>query len=107
MVRVMLVAVVLQGLAGVLTGGAVRPPRVTLPAFAVAVYNGGVILGALLSTSMLGVYALVLGVVLGAAGQLLLQLPGPRRLRYRPALDLDSPEVRAILRLYAPGRARA
>ncbi|MCC7371183.1 MAG: murein biosynthesis integral membrane protein MurJ [Chloroflexi bacterium] len=102
MVRLMLVAVILQGIAGVLTGVLYARRRVTLPAFAVAVYNGGVILGALLLHEVLDVYALVLGVVLGALGQVLLQLPGLGRLRYRPALELDRPEVRAILKLYGP-----
>jgi putative peptidoglycan lipid II flippase len=102
MVRLMLVAVVLQGVAGVITAVLYARRRVTLPAFAVAVYNGGVILGALLLHNVLGVYALVLGVVFGAAGQVLLQVPGLGRPRYRPALDLRSPEVRAILRLYTP-----
>src|SRR3954454_11259416 len=102
MVRVMLVAVVLQGLAGVLTAVLYAKRRVTLPAFAVAVYNGGIIVTALLWHQVLGVYALVLGVVIGAAGQLILQLWGLVGLRYRPTLDLQSPEVRAILRLYGP-----
>src|SRR5215212_9521770 len=102
MVRVMLVAVVLQGLAGVLTAVLYARRQVTLPAFAVAVYNGGIIVSALVWHEMIGVYALVLGVVIGAAGQLILQLWGIGGLRYRPALDLGSPEVRSILRLYWP-----
>jgi len=68
MVRVMLVAVVLQGLAGVLMAVLYARQRVTLPAFAPAVYNGGVILLALMLHEALGVGALVARVVLGAAG---------------------------------------
>jgi putative peptidoglycan lipid II flippase len=102
MVRVMLVAVVLQGLAGIVTAVLYARRRVTLPAFAAAVYNGAVVVVALLFHQVLDVYALVLGVVVGAAGQLLLQLPGLGRWRFRPALDLDRPELRAILRLYTP-----
>jgi putative peptidoglycan lipid II flippase len=102
MVRVMLGAVVLQGLAGVLMAVLYTRRRFGLPAFAAAAYNGGVILGALLLHQALGVYALVAGVVLGAAGMLLLQLPGLRGLRYRPALGLGRPEVRTILGLYGP-----
>lgn len=102
MVQVMLVAVILQGLAGVLTAVLYARRRVTLPAFAVAVYNGGIIVTALLWHQALGVYALVLGVLIGAAGQLVLQLFGLGGPRYRPALDLKSPEVRSILRLYGP-----
>ena len=102
MVRVMLVAVVLQGMAGILMAVLYARRRNALPAFAVAVYNGGVIGGALALHQVLGVYALVVGVLLGAAGQVALQLPGLRRVRLRPRLDVDRPEVRAICRLYLP-----
>src|SRR5207247_9540387 len=90
-VRVMLVAVVLQGLAGVMTAALYARRRVTLPAFAVAVYNLGIIVTAILWYQLLGVYALVLGVVIGAAGQLLIQIPGVGRLHFRPRLALRSP----------------
>jgi putative peptidoglycan lipid II flippase len=102
MVRLMLVAVVLQGLAAVLMATLYARERPALPAFSPAVYNGGIILLALLFHEQLGVAALVAGVLLGALGQLLLQLIGLRRLRYRFGLGLDRPEVRTILRLYAP-----
>ena len=102
MVRVMLAAVVLQGLAGVLMAVLYARQRFALPAFAPAVYNGGIILLALLLHGRLGVAALVAGVLAGAGGQLLLQLGGLRALRYHLLLDLRLPEVRAILRLYAP-----
>ena len=102
MVRVMLVAVILQGLAGVLMAVLYARQQVAWPAFAPAVYNGAIILLALLFHLSLGVNALVAGVLLGAGGQLLLQLAGLRDLRYRPVLDLALPEVRTILRLYAP-----
>ena len=102
MVRVMLVAVVLQGLAGIVMAVLYARRRVTLPAFAAAVYNGAVVIVALLFHQLLDVYALVLGVVVGAAGQLLLQLPGLGRWQFRLALDLHRPELRTILRLYAP-----
>ncbi len=102
MVRVMLVAVVLQGLAGVLMAVLYAKQRFGPPAFAAAAYNGGIILGALALHQVIGVYALVAGVVAGAAAQLVLQLPALGRPRFRPRLDLDGPEVRTILRLYAP-----
>jgi putative peptidoglycan lipid II flippase len=102
MVRVMLVAVVLQGLAGIMTAVLYARRRVTLPAFAVAVYNGAVIVCALLLHQVLDIYALVVGVLIGAAGQMLLQLPGLGRWRFRPSLDLNRPEIRSILRLYGP-----
>jgi putative peptidoglycan lipid II flippase len=102
MVRVMLAAVVLQGLAGVLTAVLYARDRFAMPAFAPAVFNAAIILLALLLHGALGIGALVAGVLLGAAAQLLLQLGGLRTLRYRPFLDLRLPEMEAILRLYAP-----
>ena len=102
MVRVMLVAVVLQGIAGIMTAVLYARRRVTLPALAVAVYNGAVIVCALLLHQVLDVYALVIGVVVGALGQVLLQAPGLGRWHFWPSLDLDRPELRAILRLYGP-----
>lgn len=63
--------------------------RVTLPAFAAAVYNGGIILAAVLLHDVLDVYALVVGVVVGAAGQILLQAPDPGSLAL-PAASLNS-----------------
>lgn len=102
MVRVMLVAVVLQGLAGVLMATLYAHNRFALPAFAPAAYNAGVIVLAVLLHQRLGVASLVVGVLVGALGQLALQLAGLRAFRYQPRLDLHLPEVRAILRLYAP-----
>jgi len=102
MVRIMLIAVVLQGLAGVLMAALYAHGRFTLPAFAPAVFNGAIILVAVVLHEPLGVKALVAGVLLGAAGQLVLQLSGLRTLCYHRRLDLARPEVRTILRLYAP-----
>jgi putative peptidoglycan lipid II flippase len=102
MVRIMLAAVVLQGLAGVLMAVSYARHRFGPPAFAPAAYNGGIILGALLLHQILGVYALVVGVLVGAFAQLLLQLPVLGGRRHWPRIDLESPEVRAILRLYGP-----
>jgi putative peptidoglycan lipid II flippase len=102
MVRVMLVAVVLQGLAGVLMAVHYSRSQFTLPSFSPAAYNGGIILLALLLHETLGVSALVAGVLFGAGAQLVLQMSGLRSMRYRPTLDLRLPEVRTILRLYAP-----
>ena len=101
MVRPMLVAVVLQGLAGVLMANLYARERFALPAFSPAVFNAGIIVSALVLQATLGIHALVLGVVLGAAAQLALQALGQGGFSYRPVLEL-SPEVRGVLRLYAP-----
>lgn len=102
MVRVMLVAVLLQGLAGVLMAALYARKRFAAPAFAPALYNGAIIAGALVLHPMLGVESLAVGVVLGALGQLVLQAMALPGLRLRPSLGLHRPEVRQALRLYAP-----
>ncbi len=78
------------------------------PAFATASYHAGVILGALVfalaGSYAWGPLALPLGLLLGAAGQLVLLLPGirHRKLYYMFVLDLNHPALKRIYRLYWP-----
>lgn len=104
LLRITLVSVVLQGCAGVLMSALYAQERFTLPAFAVAIYNAGVILGVWLLASTLGIHAVAVGLVIGALGQLLLQAAGLRDFwrHYRPRIDLADPAVRRVLSLYLP-----
>jgi putative peptidoglycan lipid II flippase len=104
MVQLMAPAIVLQGLSGVSLAVLYARNRFALPAFAAASFNAGIILGSLALHAVLGVTALVIGVLLGAFVQVALQAYGLVRLgfRYRPALDLQLPEVRTAVRLYGP-----
>jgi putative peptidoglycan lipid II flippase len=75
------------------------------PAFATAAYHIGVIVGAIFaSLSSSFILALPIGLLIGAAGQILLLLPGirNRRLYYMFVLDLKHPAIRRILKLYWP-----
>jgi putative peptidoglycan lipid II flippase len=78
------------------------------PAVATAAYHIGIIIGAIIGALVgdhfLGTYGLAFGVLLGAAGEIALLLPGLRnqRLRYMFVLDLKQPALRRILKLYAP-----
>ena len=78
------------------------------PAFATASYHVGIIIGAivgsLLGERYFGHLGLAFGVLLGAAGEIALLIPGLRRQRfgYMFVLDLKHPAIRRILRLYAP-----
>jgi putative peptidoglycan lipid II flippase len=78
------------------------------PAFATAAYHIGIILGAigvfLFGRYYLGSIALPLGVLVGAAGEIALLLPGIRnqRLYYMFVLDLKHPALRHIAKLYLP-----
>jgi putative peptidoglycan lipid II flippase len=75
------------------------------PAFATAAYHIGVIVGAIVASfSSSLILALPIGLLLGAAGQIVLLLPGIRnqRLYYMFVLDLKHPAIRRILKLYWP-----
>ncbi len=78
------------------------------PAVATAAYHIGIIIGAIVGALVgdyyLGTYGLAFGVLLGAAGEVVLLLPGLRnqRLRYMFVLDLKQPALRRILKLYWP-----
>lgn len=78
------------------------------PAFATVSYHVGIIIGAivagLLSTYYLGRLGLAFGVLLGAAGEIALLIPGMRNqhLRYQFVLDLKHPALRRIVKLYIP-----
>jgi putative peptidoglycan lipid II flippase len=102
MVRLLLPAVIFMSLSGLITALLYARQRFLLPAFNTSAYNGGIILGAVLLTPLLGPFSLVAGVLIGALLQVLLQLPGLRGMSYRPVLDLRHPGVRKILKLYAP-----
>ena len=73
-------------------------------AMAPLAYNLGIIGGALFLVPVLGVEGLAVGVVIGAAGHLLVQVPTMRRIgaRIRPRVDLSDPQARRTLVLMAP-----
>lgn len=101
LMRVALVSVIFQGLAGVLTAALYAQNRFGLPAFATATYNVGIIVGILLLARPLGPQAMAVGLVIGALAQFLLQASGlaPFWRAYRPRIDLADPGVRRILAL--------
>jgi len=68
------------------------------------VYNLGIIGGALLAVPALGVVGLAVGVVAGAVGHLLVQLPGMVSVgaRLRPSLDVRDGPTRTALVLMGP-----
>lgn len=101
LMRIALVSVVFQGLAGVLTSALYAQNRFTLPAFATATYNAGIIVAILVLARPLGPPALAVGLVVGALAQFLLQASGLRPFwrAYRPRIELADPAVRRILAL--------
>lgn len=101
--RLMLLSPLLLALGAVMTAGLNAVGIFGAPALAPNVYNIAIIVCAVALTPFLGIYALALGVVAGAAGHLLTQAPAVRRTGlYRPSLDIHDPAVRETLTLMAP-----
>jgi len=76
----------------------------TLPALAPIVYNAATILGAVFLGPRVGLYGVAIGVVAGAIGFLLLQIPGLVRsgMRYSVSFNPRTPGVSEVGRLLAP-----
>ena len=104
LLRILLLSTVIFGASGIVMAALNARQHFLLPALAPSIYNVGIIAGALVAPLGLGIRALAWGAVAGAAGHLLVQLPGLRRHRavYSPALTLRYPGVRQVLRLMAP-----
>jgi len=106
LMRWMLISTVIFGVSGLLMGILNARQHFLLPALAPVVYNGLIILGAWLLGPLWGVRGLTIGVVLGALGHLLIQLPGlapgQQRMVYRPVLALGDPSLHEVGRLLAP-----
>lgn len=102
LLRLVLPAVVFLNLAGVVSAALYALKRFTLPAFTAAVFNGSVVVLALLLGWRWGVQAMAAGLVVGSVLQLALQLPGLRDMRLRLSCDLHHPALARIGRLYLP-----
>lgn len=106
LIRMMAPAVLFMSITGVLTGLLYALKRFTFAAFGAAVYNLGLIIGAVILARFFEgparIYGLGLGVVLGAAGQVLLLLPDLRDQKIGFSIDWHHPVLRRIARLYLP-----
>lgn len=103
LMRLMLITPVVFGVSGIFMGILNARQHFLLPALAPIVYNLGIIGGAVLLNPATGVRRLAVGVVVGALGHLLIQIPGLVRqgMRYTP-VGLRSPGVYEVGRLMAP-----
>jgi putative peptidoglycan lipid II flippase len=104
LMRVMLLTPVLFGVSGVVMGILNARQHFLLPALAPILYNLGIIGGAVALAPGMGVRGLALGVVAGALGHLLVQVPGLVRhgFEYVPLLGLRDRGVREVGRLMLP-----
>jgi putative peptidoglycan lipid II flippase len=102
--RIMLVAPALLALGAVATAALNAEGRFIAGAIAPIVYNVMIILGALILGPRIGVTGLAIGVVVGAAGLLLVQVPSVLELGFRPLvrIDLEDRAARRVLALLGP-----
>ena len=104
LMRWMFVSTLIFGASGLIMGALNATQHFLLPAAAPLFYNLAIIASAWLLAARLGIYALVVGVVVGALLHFLVQLPGLWQVRahYRPAVTLADPGVREVMRLMGP-----
>jgi putative peptidoglycan lipid II flippase len=104
LLRIQLISTVLFGLGGLVVG-ILNAHRVFLvPALTPALYQLGIIFGALVLAPTMGVYGLAWGVVIGAALYVCLQIPSllQRAGRYTFTFGFDNPAVLQVIRLMGP-----
>ncbi len=104
LLRVMLVTPIVFGISGIVMAALNAYQHFLLPALAPSIYNLSIIGGAVILGPRLGVVGMAVGVVLGSALHLLVQIPQLIRygVRYVPTLGLGNPSVREVGRLMAP-----
>jgi len=103
LLRIVSVSVLFLGLSGLATALCQALQRFTLPALSAVAVNASIVLFTFVLGPRWGdVRVLALGWAVGAALQLLIQLPALRDMRFRPAFDLRHPALRRILGLYLP-----
>ena len=101
--RIMLIAPIFLAAGSVVSAILQTQDRFGAAALAPVVYNASIIGGALLLSPALGIHGVALGVVIGAAGHLLVQLPALRgRFSYSLRADVGDPAARETFWLMLP-----
>ena len=104
LMRGMLLATVVFGASGLVMGALNATQHFVAPAAAPVVYNLAIILSAYFLAPIFGIYGLVIGVVAGALGHFLVQLPAlvRRGARYTFSVSWRDASVRTVLKLMGP-----
>ncbi len=104
LLRINCLALILFGASFALGEILVANRRFVFYALAPILYTGGIVLGAVLFSGRLGVYAAAWGAVVGAAAHLAIRALGTRwtTFRIRPAFAVRTPAFREFLRLMLP-----
>lgn len=104
LLRIQLISAVLFGLGGLIAGILNAHQVFLIPALTPALYQLGIIFGAVVLSPMMGIYGLAWGVVLGAIAYLLIQIPSLLRQngKYSPTFGLENPDVKRVILLMGP-----
>jgi len=102
LVRLIIPSILIYGLSGILQAYHYARKRFVYPAMGAPAHNLGIIVAVMLLAGRLDIASLSVGVLVAAATQLLVQLPGLRGTRLALHFDWRHPVVRRILSLYAP-----
>ena len=107
LMRIILLSTIIFSISGLVTGVLHTLQHFLMPAFAPAVYNIGIIFGAIYLVPQMGIVGLAWGSVFGALLHLGVQIPVlfMRRTHLRPVFDLRDPGLRQVALLMAPRAA--
>lgn len=104
LMRVLLISLLIFSISGLSIGVLQSHQHFLSPALAPILYDFGILFGAAVLAKRFGVYGIAYGAVIGAAGHLLIQIPGliHFRMRWRPRLNWRDPDLRTVIRLMIP-----
>ncbi len=104
LMRVLLIGSVIFAISGVVMSALQANQHFFLPALAPILYNLGILGGVIFLAPTLGVWGPTLGVVIGAALHLLIQIPGliKYKARWTPRLGWHDADLRRVIRLMLP-----
>ena len=102
--QIMLVSPVLIGMGAVVSGILNSYQQFAVPSLAPLAYNVVIIGAAIFLAPIMGIEGLAVGVVIGSAAHLAIQLPSLARVghRYELNIDIHHPGVRRVVRLMGP-----
>ncbi len=102
LLRLTVPAVLFLSLSSVLSGVLYALKRFAFPAFSAPLYNGTMIVVAIILADRFGIAAMALGLLAGSILQVMFQLPALRGATIRWRFDLHDPALRKMLKLYTP-----
>jgi len=104
LLRIQLISAVLFGLGGLIVGILNAHQVFFVPALTPAMYQLGIIFGAVVLAPSMGIYGLAWGVVIGAVFYLLIQIPSllKQKGEFTFSLELHNPNTRQVILLMGP-----